>query len=923
MSELLADRNLLFGILAERLNFITRDVLIQAFRCWVSVETKPLGQILLEQNALSLEEMELLEVLTRKHLERHDNDPIKCLASLALDLAFLAEVVKIDPELANSLTLLDLPSTVERPEGMAHFDLSPPSVLLGHRFQILRPYAEGGLGRIFVALDRELNREVALKLIKDEGAGARSQKRFLFEAEVTGGLEHPGIVPVHGLGRYEDGRPYYAMRLIRGQTLRDVVQNFHQQDDAFPAEGERALELRRLLGCVIAVCNAVAYAHSQGVLHRDLKPGNIMLGKYGETLVVDWGVAKALNRPDDIPADEAENSLRASSEGSLAATVPGTPVGTPQYMSPEQAAGDLDRIGPAADVYSLGATLYSVLTGKAPFSREEASEAVLERVKAGDFPPPRQVLPNVHPALEAITLKAMAMKPEDRYASPLDLARDLEQWLADEPVEVYHDPPLTQAGRWLRRHKPLAAGVGALLVSAVIGLIARDAQMLRQNQRVKQERDIANRARIIAEQSQVNEVRARQEADASLQTASEAVDSLLSRVSDVRMAYIPQMEPLRKELGNEALRLSEFLLRQRPENPDVRNSTAMTYRRVGHIHGLMGEYDRCFECYGRALELYASLVTRYPKILVVRDLMAEAELEFADALRLGGRIDDALKHCRNAVLIAEQLRVEAPNESDYQRTHARSLFSLALSLLDFSEVPEARASCRTAVTLLKDLNTRTPRFHLDPILLAIALVHQGIAERAGNNPKNAGAALRSATTLLRELLAREPKNSDAEFFLAWARNQQATLAAADASQRASAEAVFSEAIERLSRLQRDFPRISNYRMELAFAFVGRAGVRVESGKAHHAKAQDDCEQAQALLKTLAKESPRTPDLAGLDAEALATRARIALARGERGEARQLLEQAITRQKVALKANPRNVPDQERLARLSAECRQVE
>ena len=164
----------------------------------------------------------------------------------------------------------------------------------GQRFRVLRPHARGGLGAVFVALDDELHREVALKQILDRHADdPTSRQRFLLEAEITGGLEHPGIVPVYGLGTYADGRPYYAMRFIRGDSLKEAIERFHADEALKRDPGRRSLELRKLLRRFLDVCNAIDYAHSRGVLHRDLKPGNIMVGKYGETLVVDWGLAKA------------------------------------------------------------------------------------------------------------------------------------------------------------------------------------------------------------------------------------------------------------------------------------------------------------------------------------------------------------------------------------------------------------------------------------------------------------------------------------------------------------------------------------------------------------------------------------------------------------------------------------------------------
>ena len=178
---------------------------------------------------------------------------------------------------------------------------------MGRRFRILRPHARGGLGEVFVAQDEELHREVALKEIQERHADhPESRARFLLEAEITGGLEHPGIVPVYGLGQYADGRPFYAMRFIKGDSLKDAIERFHKEDARRRAASERSLELRKLLGRFVDVCDAIAYAHSRGVLHRDLKPGNVMLGKYGETLVVDWGLAKPVGGPADKDGEAEE-----------------------------------------------------------------------------------------------------------------------------------------------------------------------------------------------------------------------------------------------------------------------------------------------------------------------------------------------------------------------------------------------------------------------------------------------------------------------------------------------------------------------------------------------------------------------------------------------------------------------------------------
>jgi len=347
------------------------------------------------------------------------------------------------------------------------------------RFRILRPHAKGGLGEVFVARDEEVHRDVALKEIQGRYADhAESRARFLLEAEITGGLEHPGIVPVYGLGAYADGRPYYAMRFIRGDSLKEAIDAFHTGDTLGRSESERALGLRKLLGRFVDVCNAIAYAHSRGVLHRDLKPGNVMLGKYGETLVVDWGLAKVTGQTET----NATDSLPLSA-GDPAMTQAGRAMGTPAFMSPEQAEGHWDLIGPACDVYSLGATLYMLLTGQAPFSGN--THEILQRVKRGELPRPRSIKPWIPKALEAVCLKAMALRPEDRYTGALDLAEEVNRWMADNPVTAYREPLWQRTKRWTRRHKPFVSGMTATLLLTTIGSVAGGLWWQRQREELR------------------------------------------------------------------------------------------------------------------------------------------------------------------------------------------------------------------------------------------------------------------------------------------------------------------------------------------------------------------------------------------------------------------------------------------------------
>ena len=266
------------------------------------------------------------------------------------------------------------------------------------------------------------------------------------EAEITGGLEHPGIVPVYGLGTYGGGRPYYAMRFIKGDSLKEAIEHFHADD--LPEERPRPsiLELRKLLRRFLDVCNAIDYAHSRGVIHRDIKPANIILGKHGETLVVDWGLAKAVGRADP---SVGEQTIAPSSSGS-SETLPGSALGTPAYMSPEQACGDLDRLGPRSDVYSLGATLYCLLTGKPPFEGEDVGE-ILRKVQAGRLRPRPRQRRTVAGHGPGSRLPEGDGERSRRTATPScrALADDVERWMADEPVSAWAEP-------WTRKLVALA-----------------------------------------------------------------------------------------------------------------------------------------------------------------------------------------------------------------------------------------------------------------------------------------------------------------------------------------------------------------------------------------------------------------------------------------------------------------------------------
>ena len=394
-----ADRDLLFGIVALQAGLIDADRLAAALDGVVDGRGRTVEEVLARDGLLSEEDRRAIAALlvaqagatatsgVGRSLARFLNSRGEAVTDDGRDTVHEDdEFVVVDAEGPASVFL--------RPIELGPCELDPTAIGQGPadrgaeaeadrgaeaepagpgdrgRFEVVRPLAMGGLGVVSIAVDRDLNRQVALKEIRRDRLDVTDGRaRFVLEARLTGRLEHPGIVPVYGFGHDERGRPYYAMRLIRGETLAQASRRHRRE----AAEAGRRVDLstpafRELLRRFIAACEAVAYAHSRGVIHRDLKPGNIMLGPYGETLVVDWGLARPIG---GVPIGA------------------GAAVGTPGYMSPEQRAGDSGGVGPASDVYGLGATLTELLTGAPPTVGDPVASTVEAGPRGGPGPAPR------------------------------------------------------------------------------------------------------------------------------------------------------------------------------------------------------------------------------------------------------------------------------------------------------------------------------------------------------------------------------------------------------------------------------------------------------------------------------------------------------------------------------------------------------
>ncbi len=649
-------------------------------------------------------------------------------AGAALPDAAFAPLPRLQRENLSTPTSahVNAPGVAGEPAGSSE----QPALMMATGLEGLRFFRRGGLGALYLGMDRELHRETVVKFINESCADdAELLAQFRIEAEITGRLDHPGVVPVYGLGHDTTGRPFYVMRLIRGRELRQVIREYHDAGGPRNSSDSSRRRLYALVEHLASACQTVAYAHDVGVIHCDIKPANIMVGRYDETYVLDWGLATTFERTATFFSPH-DSTIRPKSGAQSSQS--GQRGGTYGYMSPEQLSG-AEHVAPACDIYSLGATLYEILTGRPPFNVQDAD--VVTRIRANDFPAPHTLTLGVPRALEAICLKALQLRSSERYSTAKLLAADLRNWMRDDPVQAAPDRWIDRVSRLARRHRAaaLATTVTLLVVAcaAVWGHLtmqhaAREAElreMVESNFTTALD-TFEDICKPLANGELTNLSLFRPLADKIAKFSNDYLENF--EHSDSMRAYTGRVYELRanvsrlswarpgEELGDfeHAEGIFAALVREQPNNADYQMRLAGIHVSQGQVLLQHGETGKAETVLASACERLEQLLHHDAANTNVKRSLAEAYhgrgqayLERDGELPIANSLERAEQFFLKSKALREQLVAESTGSErrNHQRDLARSLGYLGDLYLALGDVSRASRNFEQSKTLREEL----------------------------------------------------------------------------------------------------------------------------------------------------------------------------------------------------------------------------